>query len=49
MELEHYPGMTERAIEAMIDEAFNASTSLAPASSTAWACCSHWTRSCWWP
>jgi molybdopterin synthase catalytic subunit len=22
MELEHYPGMTERAIEAMIDEAF---------------------------
>lgn len=23
MELEHYPGMTEKAIEAMIDEAFN--------------------------
>lgn len=23
MELEHYPGMTEKAIEAMVDEAFN--------------------------
>ena len=31
MELEHYPGMTEKAIEAMIDEAFGASTSAAPA------------------
>jgi molybdopterin synthase catalytic subunit len=31
MELEHYPGMTEKAIEAMIDEAHRASTSWARA------------------
>jgi molybdopterin synthase catalytic subunit len=31
MELEHYPGMTEKSIEAMIDEALAALTSLAPA------------------
>ncbi len=49
MELEHYPGMTEKSIDAMIDAAHQrASTSSVPASSTAWACCSRSTRSCWW-
>ena len=35
MELEHYPGMTERAIEAMIDTASSAFDIRARASSTA--------------
>ena len=49
MALEHYPGMTEKAIEAMIDAARSASTSAKRGSSTGWACCIRRTRSCWWP
>jgi molybdopterin synthase catalytic subunit len=49
MELEHYPGMTEKAIEAMIDAAHARSTSIrARASSTVSGRCSRKTRSCWW-
>ena len=50
MELEHYPGMTERAIEAMIDEALRALRHPRRARrSTASGRCSRSTRSCWWP
>ena len=50
MELEHYPGMTEAAIEAMIDEALRA---LRHPRARAWSTASALlaaaaTRSCWW-
>ena len=49
MELEHYPGMTETAIEAMIDEARAALRHPRRARrSIASARCSRATRSCWW-
>ena len=49
MELEHYPGMTEKAIETMIDEAHKRFDICAARSSTGWACCSRATKSCWSP
>jgi molybdopterin synthase catalytic subunit len=49
MELEHYPGMTENAIEAMIDEAHRRFDIRARAWCIASGCCSRATRSCWWP
>lgn len=47
MELEHYPGMTEASIEAMIDEAFRRFDIRGRGSSTASARCGRASRSCW--
>ena len=44
LELEHYPGMTEKAIQLMM----NASISVRPVSFTVWVCCNRRTRLCWW-
>jgi len=48
MTLEHYPGMTEKALEKIIDEARSRWTSTMHWSSTASARSSRATRSCWW-
>ena len=48
MELEHYPGMTEKAIEDMVDEAMVRFDILVPAWCTVSGCYSRWTRWLWW-
>jgi molybdopterin synthase catalytic subunit len=49
MTLEHYPGMTEKALEAIVAEAKGAGISTTRWSSTALARSSRATRSCWSP
>ena len=48
MELEHYPGMTEQSIQAIIDQAKARWPIYGRWSSTASGRSSPWTRSCWW-
>ena len=47
MELEHYPGMTEAAIEAMVDAAFARFDIRAAKVIHRVGCCRRATRSCW--
>lgn len=48
LELEHYPGATEKPSPPWSRRPASALPFWARASSTAWACWRRWSRSCWW-